>query len=327
MIRHRTRRALRNAVTFVDLRAVRVGLHFERPSLISFLFHSVFDSQDEIDRGLIHPQEAITTHAFRRFADHFLSAGYRFVSLAEVERGLESTGYYACVTFDDGYANNTRVLDTLRQYGIPASVFVSTNYVASGRRYWWDTVYCERRLRGSSDAAIEQEITWLERQNLEIIEGYLSREFGADAHTPRTDLDRPLTAQEVEDLSSDELITIGNHTMDHAILTSLSTTQIRDQLVGAQQYLEAVTGTRASAVAYPEGSYDETVLEIATEVGFSCGVTTARRKDRVPVARNRLLELGRFQFEAGKDLDAQMHVIRSGLQFANAARRLRDRLR
>jgi peptidoglycan/xylan/chitin deacetylase (PgdA/CDA1 family) len=327
MSRQGTRGALRDVATFVDQRAARVGLRFERPALISFLFHAIFDSQDEIDREVIHPQEAITREAFRGFVEHFLDAGYRFVSLAEVERGLEPSRYYVCVTFDDGYANNTRILETLREYRVPATVFVSTNYIATGKRYWWDTVYYERRLRGSRAETIAQEIESLETQTLEAIEAYLVREFGADANTPRADLDRPLTPQEVKELASDELITIGNHTMDHAILPLLGPAKIREQVTGAQTYLEDLIGTRASAISYPEGSYDESVVEITRRLGFSCGVTTVRRKDPVPIPPERLLTLGRYQFEARGDLDAQMRVMRSGLQFANAARRLRDRLR
>lgn len=117
MSRRAARRALRNAATFVDRRVARVGLRLERPGLISLLFHAVFDSQEEIDSGVIHPQEAITSNAFKRFVEHFSDAGYRFVSLADVEDGLEASGYYVCATFDDGYANNARILETLRGTG------------------------------------------------------------------------------------------------------------------------------------------------------------------------------------------------------------------
>lgn len=43
------------------------------------------------------------------------------------------------VTFDDGYLDNlTRALPALERCAVPATVFVASGYVGSGRRYWWD---------------------------------------------------------------------------------------------------------------------------------------------------------------------------------------------
>lgn len=65
---------------------------------------------------------------------------------------------------------------------MPATIFVSTNYVMSGKRYWWDTVYYERRRRGSTDDAIAREIAFLEMRKPERIHDYLLREFGTNAN-------------------------------------------------------------------------------------------------------------------------------------------------
>ena len=39
----------------------------EPPGLAIFTFHSIFDSQEEIDSGLLDPQQGITTRMFRQF--------------------------------------------------------------------------------------------------------------------------------------------------------------------------------------------------------------------------------------------------------------------
>jgi peptidoglycan/xylan/chitin deacetylase (PgdA/CDA1 family) len=316
---------LRRGTSFLDRQAARLGSRFERPGLLSFVFHPLFESEAEVRSGLIHPQEAATKQAFRYFLEHFLSAGYRFVSPSDVENGLEANGKYGCLTFDDGYANNLRILDTLREYGVPATIFVSTAHVAEGKRFWWDAIYAERRRRGASAAAIDREIESLKSRTFSVIEAYIEREFGRGSSVPRGDLDRPLTPHELKALASDELVTIGNHTTDHAILTTLDSVQIREQIVGAQRYLHDMIGREVRTIVYPNGGYNATVLQIARDAGLTCGFSGIRRKEAVPVPRDRLLELGRFQLRRGLDRD-QMRLVRSEVpQLTNALRRLRNR--
>ncbi len=318
-------RALRSGVTWLDRRATAVGLLLERPALITFLFHSLFADRDEIESGAVHPQEAMTVPQFRLFLEHFLAAGYRFVSVADIENGLPADERCACITFDDGYANNLRLLDLLREYRTPAAVFVSTNHVEHGKRYWWDTVYAERLRRGSSLDDIDREIESLKERHPAAIEAYVEDAFGSAASKSRSDLDRPLTPEEVGVLGREELVTIGNHTQDHAILIRLSQDEIREQIVGAQGALERMTGSVPRAIAYPNGDYDRLVLETVTSVGLTCGISTVRRKEQMPLSPERLLELGRLQLEQHLDLETQLRLARSGIQLGNAARRIRKR--
>jgi peptidoglycan/xylan/chitin deacetylase (PgdA/CDA1 family) len=45
------------------------------------------------------------------------------------------------MTFDDGYADNLQnALPQLEQYEVPATFFVTTGYIGSGREFWWDAL-------------------------------------------------------------------------------------------------------------------------------------------------------------------------------------------
>jgi peptidoglycan/xylan/chitin deacetylase (PgdA/CDA1 family) len=45
------------------------------------------------------------------------------------------------ITFDDGYMDNMRVAEPmLARAQIPATLFVATGYVETGRPYWWDAI-------------------------------------------------------------------------------------------------------------------------------------------------------------------------------------------
>jgi peptidoglycan/xylan/chitin deacetylase (PgdA/CDA1 family) len=318
-------RTLRESADYVDRRAANLGLRLERPRLLSFLFHSLFEDEDEVDAGAVHPQEGLTEARFSGFAEHLLESGYRFIGLADIERGLEPTVRYVFVTFDDGYANNVRILPLLREFGIPATIYVTTGHVETGQRYWWDVVYCERRRHHRSEAEIEREIAHLKTLPPDRIGAHLRSEFGPEALGSKNELDRPLRPEELRKLADDDLVTIGNHTVDHAILTMLSESEIERQIAGAQEYLEALLGSSPRSISYPNGNYDARVLSAASRAGLRLGITTVRRADRTPIPPERRLELGRFQLRRGAEVAGQLDVLRSRIQLSNTARRIRDR--
>jgi peptidoglycan/xylan/chitin deacetylase (PgdA/CDA1 family) len=79
-----------------------------------------------------------------RFAEHldFLFRRFRPVRLrdlvAATRDGQPAAGAVA-ITFDDGYADNLMTAKPLLERAdVPATVFVASGYVGSGRPFWWD---------------------------------------------------------------------------------------------------------------------------------------------------------------------------------------------
>ena len=74
------------------------------------------------------------------FAQHLetLSQGYEFIKLSEVP-ACENLKNKAVITFDDGYLDNLRVAKPiLEKYSVPATLFVTTQYIGGEREFWWD---------------------------------------------------------------------------------------------------------------------------------------------------------------------------------------------
>ena len=79
--------------------------------------------------------------------------GVDFVSLDEAVRRLtgENPRPFACLTFDDGYADNlTRVLPIMERFNAPFTVFVTTGMITREIDAWWfglaELVRSQRRI-------------------------------------------------------------------------------------------------------------------------------------------------------------------------------------
>lgn len=82
-----------------------------------------------------------------------------------------------------------------------------------------------------------------------------------------------LTKEQILEMTSYG-IEIGSHLCNHVHLPKLSSNEIKHELQESKLLLENVLGQKIYSVAYPFGSYNNEVLEIAKEVGYQFGVTT-----------------------------------------------------
>src|SRR5260370_33213581 len=86
---------------------------------------------------------------FRAFLGHFCQQGYSFVSPGQILGGLQPSGKYILLTFDDGYCNNLRALPVMEEFNAPAVFFISCDHVREGKAFWWDVVFREGRESGT----------------------------------------------------------------------------------------------------------------------------------------------------------------------------------
>jgi peptidoglycan/xylan/chitin deacetylase (PgdA/CDA1 family) len=102
---------------------------------VILLYHRIAERENDpwglnVDPGLFAEQmEALSRHG-------------QPLPLAEAVRSLHerrTRDRFISVTFDDGYADNLTVAKPiLARLGVPATLFVPTTYVVSGREPWWD---------------------------------------------------------------------------------------------------------------------------------------------------------------------------------------------
>lgn len=170
------------------------------------------------------------------------------------------------ITFDDGYAETMRhAMPVLTRAGVPATIFISTDHVASQRSFWWDevrrlldrardrpvrlTVDGDTRAWARAGAAERHVVSWLQPKAPELIdEGLAELRAWAQDEPPVPDDERPLTVDELRALSASSLIDVGAHTRTHANLRYVNPERLMDELSGSRADLE-----RWLDIALPDG--------------------------------------------------------------------------
>lgn len=277
-----------------------------RGSLLVLIYHRVLETADPL-----LPDEP-DAQGFAEQMD-VVRAICTVLPLTEaVERLLSGTlpPRAATITFDDGYANNHAVAaPILAARKLPATVFVSTGFIGTGRM-WNDTVIESVRRSGdlldladlnlgtheltdvaARRRAIDAILAALKYRNLE------ERLVMAAAIAARAGSALPgdlmMTVAQIKDLHA-QGIEIGAHTVSHPILKRLDEATARREILASRSELEAIIGAPVTSFAYPNGrphqDYDASHVEIVRKAGFRVAVSTAwgaagRNADRHQIPR------------------------------------------
>jgi peptidoglycan/xylan/chitin deacetylase (PgdA/CDA1 family) len=302
-----------------------LGFSSSEGVLLSFLFHGLFDDIANQNSPDAEPQQGITVEMFESFIEYFHQNSYTFVSPNEVAHGLDSNGKYVLVTFDDGYFSNSKALPILERHGVPAALFVSTDHVLQGKAFWWDVVERESLKRRVPQKDLNQMHRSLKRLRTPAAEEFVQAEFGEAALQPLGDSDRPFTLPELREIAKHPLISLGNHTSNHDILTNYSVTEIRAQIESAQEVIASVAGIAPNFIAYPNGQISDVILEAAKDAGMQFGLSVNPGRNRLPIEAGSLaaMKLKRFSLTGDAAIEPQCRASRSLFSLYRAGRSMK----
>lgn len=229
-----------------------------------------------------------------------LSRHFRPVSLGrlmdQLKDGTVAPGT-VCVTFDDGYLDNyTHAYPALRRHGVPATIFLATDYVGGTRKVWHDRVLSAfkggkaRRFSlaeaGLADRPMEtgkeridiafHVLAWLKTFPPAVRDERILSVFAA-CGAEESDGERlMLDWDEVREMMRGG-IEFGAHTLSHPILSTLTEAEMEKEIMGSRSEMESRLGSPVRLFAYPngrKGDYNETTKRLLSKNGFICAVTT-----------------------------------------------------
>lgn len=213
------------------------------------------------------------------------------LTLAEAERAWRGEASLpdrgVLVTFDDGHHTLlTEALPLLEKHQVPAVVFACTGPIMRECSFWFDAV-----ARAAGEAAVEA------------AKGLPHAEWAAlvaahEAAVAPGDVLAPLTRDQLRTLAAHPLVTIGAHTESHPILARAPREVQQAEVRGACEAIEAATGRRPTAFAYPNGrpvlDFDATTEGVLVEAGIVNAFSTSEgfaTPDEPPLARSRFVML------------------------------------
>ena len=201
------------------------------------------------------------------------------------------------LTFDDGYVDFYKnAFPIIQEVGVPVAIFVSTGNIDSQKLFWWDEV--ELLVK---EIAKKQNYLTIEWEDISFSEYFLTRnavekiifrivlslkkrrhsqrlaflqylkQYRGNSYEVHDFLRRTMSSNELLEIASSPLITIGAHTVSHLVLSSELPIVQREEIDASKKQLEALLGRKIKYFAYPFGTkedYSSETLDICKTLGF-----------------------------------------------------------
>lgn len=213
------------------------------------------------------------------------------------------------LTFDDGWRDNAvHAFPLLRQHQVPASIFLSTDFIGSARRFWWEAI--GETLWGSFGAEARERLAATLRQlqlvppaelaaeqpdeqRSKALAGFLQRlkRLPADQlqaladGCPEPAEPHALDWQQVAEMEASGLVRFGPHGASHAILTELDESSLEAEVQRSRETLDRHCAAPLPIYCYPNGDHDAHVHAALRRQGYRLALST-----RPGLVRNRPTE-------------------------------------
>lgn len=266
----------------------------ERDGILIFYLHGLYESKKEKELNYLDPQNNLLVSQFVDLVEYFLHNNYSFIKPEDLLSELPPGKRRVMMTFDDGYFNNSLAIDVLNKYQIPATFFITARNVLKSESFWWDIIYRNRIKEGKSLNDIRREQAYLKRYKCNFIENYIEKQFGKKSKVLWGDISRPFNTDELRLISRNPLVTIGNHTYNHSILTNNDVNEVREEINSCNNFLREITGITPNAIAFPNGNFNDKVLNVAQQEGIQMAFTIENKLNHLPILRNKIVCLNRF---------------------------------
>ena len=246
----------------------------------------------------------------RSFQQHLalLTEHYTVVPLQDVVRawttGSPLPQRAAVITIDDGYRSIYSVAyPALKQFQVPASVFLATDFVDNRRFLWTDRLeyavnhatadvltvtigsqalrldLTDAQSKMAADRRLRSSLKALPQEVRDHAVDQIERAAGCSVYHAAggTAIYDPLSWSETSEMVRSGLVSIGSHTHTHVIMSRCEPARAADELRVSKHIIEERLGVLCDLFCYPNGrrgDFNSTTRGLLRAHGFSSALTT-----------------------------------------------------
>lgn len=202
-----------------------------------------------------------------------------FLSLDEIYSrltlGIAFKNPFVAFTIDDGYLDNyTNAYPIFKKYGVPFTIFVTTDFIDKKAILWWDCLEelilthdtitisdgsnypCKTyNQRWDTFRYLREKILMLDQRNLLSELNNMFTDYSIDWLLPV--MSKAMSWNQVKKLSCDPLCTIGGHSISHPALSSLTDEDAVNEIINGNKIIEEYIQKKVEYFAYPYGTPNE----------------------------------------------------------------------
>jgi peptidoglycan/xylan/chitin deacetylase (PgdA/CDA1 family) len=101
-------------------------------------------------------------------------------------------------------------------------------------------------------------------------------------------------------LAQNPYVVIGNHTFNHAILPNYTRDEIKTEFNEANKFFNSIAGITPISVAFPNGNFNDIVLQVAEEEGFRVAFNAIPDRNILPLEKDKIMCISRFIANANR---------------------------
>lgn len=276
------------------------GKLFLRPDFTILMYHRVLDAahigQNHLPSGMVTLESTFDKQM------QYLRKNFNVIPLDALIGYLKDRKNLPprsiIITFDDGWRDNyIFAFPILKRYDLPATIFLSTDYIGTSKIFWFQAINFilrsraltsqkmthilnkfeqisleERKALVRSSALVDPFIEKLKRIKPDIQERIV-REMIKESDLRTNEIGKRrwmLDWEEIEKMGEKQ-ISFGSHACSHRILTHLNLADIKRELIQSKRAIEEKTERPVNCFAYPNGDYSPKIRELVKEAGYLCG--------------------------------------------------------
>ena len=268
---------------------------------IILMYHRITNKEKDNSDG-IQPGMYVSPRSFRSHLK-YLKKNYTVLPLSKLidrhNNGLTLKGYCS-ITFDDGWLDNySEAYPLLREYKLPATIFLATGYIGTNEMFWPEKLvyylsqvnFISSTNTGSllerlkidlkSDAkysgdVFEKAIIALKKWSPKDRQKLLSHLKNQCKNHPSVRL--LMNWDEVIEMQKSGLIEFGAHTVNHVILDQVKLEEAEREISQSRSVIYEKLGIMPELFAYPNGNYTSEIKELLKKHGFKAAVITRKGK-------------------------------------------------